>query len=94
MFSSYNFYKNSVVILSLKKTPAVIHLYNLYVHDNQSPVTIHKFIYYNNTDNTGTQCVLLFFFNYIFSSFFFNLICMLKKSQLWVCLQLQNQSRS
>lgn len=41
------------------------------------------------------MCFTIFFFNYIFSFFFFfNLICMLKKSQSWVCLQLQNQPRS
>lgn len=34
------------------------------------------FIYYRNTDNTGTQRVLLCFFS-------FNLTCMLKKSQSW-----------
>lgn len=77
-----------------KEKPPATDLYNLYVHDNQSPVTIHKFIYYRNTDNTGTQCVLLNFFVIFFIFIFFlNLTCMLKKSQSWGLSSGLDQSR-
>lgn len=48
---------------------------HVYIYTHYSPVTVHIFLYYRNTDSTGTQ--------HVFSCFLLHLTCMLKQNQSW-----------
>lgn len=91
---------------SFHHTALLRNQYAVILKRHQEPFTCMIFMYmiinhqlqYTSLYTTITQIiqvlnVLYFFFITFFSYFFFsNLICMLKKSQSWVCLELQNLS--